>query len=55
MINQSKEHQLLALLYRVEELLLELRSGGNESDDFKKLSVIIKNLETHLQNNKDIL
>jgi len=55
MNNQSKEHQLMALLYRVEELLLELRSGGKESDDFKKLSVIIKNLETHLQNNQDLL
>lgn len=55
MINHSKENQLLALLYRVEELLLELRVGGKESDDFKKLSVIIKNLETYLQNNQDLL
>ncbi len=51
----QKEHQLLALLYRVEELLLELRDGGENSDDYKKLTVIIKNLELHLQNNQDLL
>jgi hypothetical protein len=51
----QKEHQLLALLYRVEELLEELREGGKESDDYKKLTVIIKNLESHLQDNQDLL
>lgn len=51
----QKEHQLLALLYRVEELLLELRDGGENSDDYKKLTVIIKNLESHLQDNQDLL
>ena len=51
----QKEHQLLALLYRVEELLLELRDGGANSDDYKKLTVIIKNLESHLQDNQDLL
>ena len=55
MSSQNREHQLLALLYKVEELLLELRSGGKDSDDYKKLSVIIKNLETNLQNNQDLL
>jgi hypothetical protein len=55
MINSNqKEHQLLALLYRVEELLLELRVGSKESDDYKSLENIIKNLENHIQNNQDL-
>ena len=55
MEKNNKEHQLLALLYRVEELLLELRVGGKDSEDYKNLVVIINNLEDYLQNNQDIL
>lgn len=51
---ENKEHQLLALLYRVEELLLELRSGGSQSEDYKKLQVIIINLEKHLSDEQDL-
>jgi hypothetical protein len=51
----QKEHQLLTLLYSVEELLVELRDGGEDSDDYNRLSIIIKNLETHLQFKQDIL
>jgi len=53
--NDNREHQLLALLYRVEELLLELRVGGKDSKDYKNLIIIINNLENHIQNNQDIL
>lgn len=49
MKNNQKETQLLALLYKVEELLVELRDGGKESQDYKDLSRIIKNLEDYLQ------
>jgi len=55
MKENNREHQLLALLYRVEELLLELRVGGKDSEDYKNLVVIINNLEDYLQNNQDIL
>jgi hypothetical protein len=54
-MNDNREHQLLVLLYRVEELLLELRVGGKDSEDYKKLLVIINNLEDHIQDNQDIL
>jgi hypothetical protein len=51
----NREHQLLALLYRVEELLLELRVGGKNSKDYKDLTRIIKNLEKYLQDEQDML
>lgn len=51
----NREHQLLALLYRVEELLVELRAGGKDSQDYKDLTRIIKNLENYLQDEQDIL
>lgn len=51
----QKEHQLLTLLYSAEDLLVELRDGGEDSDDYKRLSIIIKNLETYLQFKQDIL
>ena len=55
MSKNNREHQLLALLYRVEELLLELRVGGKDSEDYKNPVVIINDLEDHLQNNQDII
>lgn len=54
-MNKDREHQLLAHLYKVEELLLELRAGGKDSQDYKDLVRIITNLESHLQDNQDIL
>lgn len=54
MVNQ-KEQQLLALLYKVEELLTELILGGKESQDYKDLVRIILNLENHLNNRQDIM
>lgn len=51
---ENKEHQLLALLYRVEELLLELMVSGSESEDYKKLQDIIINLEKHLSDEQDL-
>jgi hypothetical protein len=50
-----KEHQLLALLYKVEELLMELRSGGKESEDYKDLVRIIVNLETYLKDQQNLM
>lgn len=54
-MKKNKEHQLLALLYRVEELLMELREGGKDSEDYKRLTIIISNLERYLQDNQDII
>lgn len=54
-MGKRKEHQLLALLYKVEELLMELRSGGKESQDYKDLVRIIVNLENHLKDQQDIM
>lgn len=54
-MENRKEHQLLALLYKVEELLMELRSGGKESQDYKDLVRIIVNLENHLKDQQDIM
>ena len=54
MVNQ-KEQQLLALLYKVEELLMELRSGGKESQDYKDLVRIIVNLENHLKDQQNMM
>jgi hypothetical protein len=51
----KREHQLLALLYRVEELLLELRAGGKNSKDYKDLTRIINNLEKYLQDEQDLI
>lgn len=51
--NNSRECQLLALLYRVEELLIELRDGGKDSQDYKDLTRIIKNLENYLIDQRD--
>ena len=51
--NNSRECQLLALLYRVEELLIELRDGGKDSQDYKELIRIIKNLENYLVDQRD--
>lgn len=51
--NNSSECQLLALLYRVEELLIELRDGGKDSHDYKDLTRIIKNLENYLVDQRD--
>ena len=53
-MKNQREHQLIALLYRVEELLAELRAGGKDSEDYKRLTIIIKNLETYLQDNQDL-
>jgi len=50
-----REHQLLALLYKVEELLIELRAGGKDSQDYKDLTRIIKNLEDYLQDEQDLI
>ena len=54
-MGNRKEHQLLELLYKVEELLMELRSGGKESQDYKDLVRIIVNLENHLKDQQDIM
>ena len=54
-MGNKKEHQLLALLYKVEELLMELRSGGKKSQDYKDLVRIIVNLENHLKDQQDIM
>lgn len=54
-MSKKKEHQLLALLYKVEELILELRAGGKESKDYKDLVRIILNLENYLKNQQDIM
>ena len=54
-MGNRKEHQLLALLYKVEELLMVLRSGGKESQDYKDLVRIIVNLENHLKDQQDIM
>lgn len=51
--DNSRECQLLALLYRVEELLIELRDGGKDSQDYKDLTRIIKNLENYLIDQRD--
>ena len=51
----KKEHQLLAHLYKVEELLLELRSGGKESQDYKDLEKIIVNLKNYLRDKQNIM
>lgn len=51
--SNSRECQLLALLYRVEELLIELRDGGKDSQDYKDLTRIIKNLENYLVDQRD--
>ena len=51
--NNSRECQLLALLYRVEELLIELRDGGKDSQEYKDLTRIIKNLENYLIDQRD--
>ena len=51
----QREHQLLALLYKVEELLLELRVGGKDSQDYKDVTRIIKNLEDYLQDEQDLI
>ena len=50
----NKEHQLLALLYKVEELIAELRVGGKDSLDYKRLGAIIINLEKHLGDKQDL-
>ena len=54
-MENRKEHQLLALLYKVEELLMELRSGGKESQDYKDLVRIILNLENHLKDQQNMM
>ena len=54
-MGNRKEHQLLALLYKVEELLMELRSGGKESQDYKDLVRIIVNLETYLKDQQNLM
>lgn len=51
--DKSRECHLLALLYRVEELLIELRDGGKDSQDYKDLTRIIKNLENYLIDQRD--
>jgi hypothetical protein len=53
--DNKREHQLLALLYRVEELLMELRAGGKDSDDYKDLVRIITNLEKYLTDEQDLM
>lgn len=52
-MGNTKEHQLLALLYRVEELLLELKS--TDSEDYKNLVKIIINLEKKLTDKQDLM
>jgi len=54
-MGNKKEHQLLALLYKAEELLLELISGGKESKDYKDLVRIIVNLETYLKDQQNLM
>ncbi len=54
-MENKREHQLLALLYKVEELLIELRAGGKESEDYKDLVKIIVNLENYLKDQQTII
>jgi len=55
MVDNKREHQLLALLYKVEELILELRAGGKDSQDYKDLVKIILNLENHLKDQNNMM
>ena len=55
MVDNKREHQLLSLLYKVEELLMELRAGGKESEDYKDLTKIIVNLENYLKDQQNMM
>jgi hypothetical protein len=49
MMEKNKEHQLLALLYKLEELIYELEVHNESDIDLKKLDIIIDKLQLFLQ------
>jgi len=52
--NKEKlEHHLLALLYRVEDLMFDLNIINNEDIEYKKLDDFINSLQLYLQKNKE--
>ena len=50
---EKVEHQLLALLYRVEDIMFDLKIINNDKIEFNKLDEFIKSLQLYLQNNKE--
>jgi hypothetical protein len=51
--NKEKlEHHLLALLYRVEDIMFDLNIVKNDEIEYKKLDEFIKSLQLYLQKNK---
>ncbi len=51
MKSETKETHLLALLYRVEDLIFDMKLGGYEKleKDFEKLSKVISDLQNNLK------
>lgn len=48
--NKEKlEHHLLALLYRVEDIMFDLNIVNNDEIEYKKLDEFIKSLQLYLQ------
>jgi hypothetical protein len=48
--NKEKlEHHLLALLYRVEDIMFDLNIVKNDEIEYKKLDEFIKSLQLYLQ------
>tara|TARA_B100000927_G_scaffold90875_1_gene73531 strand:- start:269 stop:457 length:189 start_codon:yes stop_codon:yes gene_type:complete len=55
MESNSRECELLSLLYRSEELLLEIMDGCKDNQDYMYLSIIIKNLEDKISQQQDLI
>jgi hypothetical protein len=50
-----KETELLAILYRAEEICEELGISTKDSENFKALNRLIENLEGDIENDQSIM
>jgi hypothetical protein len=55
MDNQTEEQSLLEKLYECQDMMEKLLDKGKEDKHYFLMEILIKRLETHLQNNQDIL
>ena len=51
----SKEEELLAKLYQCQDMMAELLDRGDQDFHYLLMEMLVKRLESHLENNKDLM
>jgi len=51
----NKEEELLAKLYECQDMMAELLDKGDQDFHYLMMEIVVKRLESHLENNKDLI